>query len=142
VSRSSIPQSMRAAVSARDRDQCRYCGLAQFGHGAAFHVDHILPRSRGGTTELANLALQCPNCSLHKANRVDAVDGETGTRVPLFHPLRQTWREHFSLTEDGMIAARTAVGRATVAALRMNDPIPRVARACQLMLGLMTAEPK
>jgi hypothetical protein len=32
----------------------------------------------------------------------------------------------------------TVVGRATVAALQMNATIPRFARACQIMLGLLS----
>lgn len=39
-----------------------------------FHIDHIIPRSKGGATELENLALQCPGCSLHKATRTAVVD--------------------------------------------------------------------
>ena len=42
MSRSSIPRKMRDAVFERDRGRCQYCRLAQFGHGAMFHIDHIL----------------------------------------------------------------------------------------------------
>jgi hypothetical protein len=137
VSRSSIPRRLREAVVARDAGRCGYCRLAQFGHGALFHIDHILPRSKGGATELDNLALQCPNCSLRKASKVEAPDPESGAAVPLFHPLRQSWEDHFRLEGDARIAGLTAVGRATVAALGVNDQIPRIARTCQLMLGLL-----
>lgn len=74
MSLSSIRRDLRAAVFVRDQGRCQYCRLAQFGHGSMFHIDHIIPRSKGGATELENLALQCPGCSLHKATRTAVVD--------------------------------------------------------------------
>ena len=74
MSRSSIPRALRREVQRRDADRCLYCGLLQVGQGATFHVDHVLPRSRGGATSLDNLVLQCPYCSLHKADRTHAKD--------------------------------------------------------------------
>lgn len=122
----------------RDGGRCQYCRLAQLGHGATFHIDHILPRSRGGPTSLDNLALQCPNCSLRKADKTTAIDPDTGRSWPLFHPLRQRWDEHFQLQSDGTCLGITPVGHATIAALQMNAGIPRFARACQIMLGLLS----
>jgi hypothetical protein len=137
VSRSSIPKSLREAIFARDGGRCRYCRLAQFGSGATFHVDHVVPRSKGGATALDNLVLQCPSCSLRKADKMSAIDPESGDRVTLFHPLRDAWADHFEFDVDARCIGRTPVGRATIVALGMNDPIPRVARACQVMLGLL-----
>lgn len=137
MSRSSIPRSLREAVFQRDAGRCQYCRLAQLGHGATFHIDHVVPRSRGGPTTLDNLALQCPNCSLRKADKITAVDPQTGQSVALFHPLAQTWTEHFRLLADATCEGTTPVGRATVEALQMNAMIPRFARACQLALGLL-----
>lgn len=137
MSRSSIPRALRDAVVSRDAGRCRYCGFAQLGHGATFHIDHIVPRSKGGATSLDNLALQCPSCSLHKADKVGGTDPISATSVPLFHPLRDTWREHFRLEPDGACVGLSPVGRATVIALGMNERIPRFARACQITLGLL-----
>jgi hypothetical protein len=138
LSRSAIPRALRDAVFERDAGQCQYCHLAQLGHGSTFHIDHVCPRSKGGATSLDNLALQCPSCSLHKADRIAAIDPETGQSVRLFHPLKQTWREHFRLERDGTCRGVTPVGRATAAALGMNAMIPRFARACQIALGLLS----
>jgi hypothetical protein len=137
VSRSAIPRALRDAVFERDRGRCQYCGLSQFGHGATFHINHVVPRSKGGATAIENLVLQCPNCSLHKADRVTAVDPIGGLAVPLLHPLRDAWSEHIRVECDGSCAGLSAVGRATVSALGMNDPIPRLARLCQLALGII-----
>jgi hypothetical protein len=125
-------------VFERDAGRCRYCRLAQLGHEATFHIDHIVPRSKGGATALENLALQCPNGSLHKADKLAGIDPQTGQTVALFHPLQQVWQEHFRLEPDGTCRGWTAAGRATVDALGMNRLIPRFARGCQITLGLMS----
>jgi hypothetical protein len=128
---------MRAAVFERDGGRCRYCRLNQTGQAATFHVNHVVPRSRGGATELDNLVLQCPYCSLHKADKTTALDRLTQATVPLFHPLLQDWNSHLRLDEHGIVEGLTVTGRATTEALRMNDPLPRTARSLQVMLGLM-----
>jgi 5-methylcytosine-specific restriction endonuclease McrA len=54
--------------------------------GATFHIEHVVPCSRGGADEPDNLAWACPGCNLHKSDRVEVVDPETGAIVPLFNP--------------------------------------------------------
>jgi 5-methylcytosine-specific restriction endonuclease McrA len=137
VSLSSIPRTLRVHVFERDGGRCLYCRLQQLGQAAVFHINHVIPRSRGGPTTADNLVVQCPYCSLHKSSRTTASDPETGAEVPLFHPLRETWQEHFALLPEGTCVGLTPTGRATLTALRMNDPIPRTARALQIMLGLI-----
>ena len=112
---------MRTAVVFRANDRCEYCGLAQEGQEATFHIDHVMPRSNGGKTVLNNLALACVSCSLHKAARRSAQDPQTGRSVPLFHPRRQRWTDHF-LWRGSQVIGRTPTGRTTIAALRMNRP--------------------
>lgn len=42
--------------------------------------------------------------------------------APLFNPRNQVWAEHFARLDDGaLIVGITACGRATLAALRMNE---------------------
>lgn len=91
--------------------------------GVTFEIDHIVPRSAGGATVLANLCLCCPTCNRHKAARTTVADPIGGAMVALFHPVLDAWEEHFEWREVAtMIAGRTAKGRATVDALRMNRP--------------------
>jgi hypothetical protein len=111
--------------------------LTQIGQAATFHVDHIVPRSLNGATDEQNLALQCPSCSLHKSNKVAAPDPVDGTVTPLFHPRQHQWSEHIGVSRDGFCFGTTAIGRATVAALRMNDELPRLARSMQIQFGLL-----
>jgi hypothetical protein len=85
--------------------------------GATFHVEHIVPRSLGGMSELGNLAWACPGCNLRKSMRTEAPDPESGRVVLLFHPRANKWSEHFVWQSHSVIGL-TPVGRATVAAPR------------------------
>src|ERR1039458_3830872 len=129
MSLSAIPKSTPQRVFDRDRAKCRYCGLVQIGQSAVFHINHIIPKSKGGMTDEANLAVQCPYCSLHKSNKVLAPDPVGGEMFALFHPTEQSWNEHFMLDDTGVCHGKSGIGRPTVFALHMNDPLPRVARA-------------
>lgn len=141
MSRSAIPDALRLAVFNRDQGRCGYCRLAQFGQGAIFHINHVLPRSKGGKTTIENLVLQCPHCSLHKSNKIEGVDPETQDRHPLFNPLHASWSVHFELHIDATLSGRTPSGRVTVIELKMNDRLPRIARRMQLILSLLVADP-
>ncbi len=92
-------------------------------------IDHILPEAAGGQTVWENLCVACHSCNEFKGAQVEVRDPLTGEHVPLFHPRRQQWSEHFRWSEDGSeIIGLTLVGRATVAALKMNHPDIREAR--------------
>jgi hypothetical protein len=65
-----VPESVRYQVLARDR-RCRLCG--EDGSRRRLEIDHILPRSRGGSNDLANLQVLCELCNRGKANR-DSTD--------------------------------------------------------------------
>ena len=119
---SDIPAALRDEVVLRAGNRCEYCGLAQAGREAAFHIDHVVPRVAGGPTESSELALACVSCSLRKWARRSAPDPVTGEEVPLFGPLDQIWMDHFRW-EGAVIVPLTPTGRATVAALAMNRPL-------------------
>ncbi|WP_444942725.1 HNH endonuclease [Microbulbifer sp. ZKSA006] len=56
---------LRKPVIARDKGLCQIClltGVATIGT----HVDHITPKSQGGTDELSNLQLLCKPCHQRK----------------------------------------------------------------------------
>lgn len=107
-------------VQDRAAGRCEYCRMHQSLQGATFHLEHIVPKSCGGPTSLENLALACPSCNLRKSDRIEAVDPESGTMVPLFHPRAHRWAEHFRW-QGYRVVGTTSVGRATVLALDLND---------------------
>jgi 5-methylcytosine-specific restriction endonuclease McrA len=65
----------KSAVKARDR-MCAYCG------GSADTVDHIVPRSRGGTLTWDNAVAACLRCNHRKADRTPAEAGMTLLVLP------------------------------------------------------------
>ncbi len=85
-------------------------------------VDHIYPEAFGGVSDEKNLWLACRRCNEFKGIQVEGVDPDTNFEVPLFNPRLQKWAEHFRWAEDGLfIIGLTAVGRATVETLKMNN---------------------
>jgi hypothetical protein len=122
-----VPAHLRQLVFDRAAQRCEYCGLAQAGQEAAFHTDHILPVVAGGQTTPENLALASVSCSLREGACAHAIDPQTGAETALFHPRRDTWREHFRW--DGVrVVGLTPVGRATIAALQLNRPLAQAIR--------------
>jgi hypothetical protein len=119
----------------RATDRCEYCRMHQSLQGARFHLEHVVPKTRGGSTDLDNLAWACPGCNLHKSDRVEATDPDTGVKIPLFNPRRHVWNEHFAW-DDYHIVGLTASGRATVAALDFNQPRRIRIRQAEQTFGL------
>jgi hypothetical protein len=117
-----ISKTLRTTVVHRAGHRCEYCGLAQAQQEAAFHIDHIVPRAEDGATTESNLALACVSCSLHKAAKFVGIDPDSGAEVLLFNPRVQKWAEHFRWDAE-IVVGITPIGRATVAALKMNRPL-------------------
>jgi 5-methylcytosine-specific restriction endonuclease McrA len=65
-----VPVSRRGVLR-RDGHRCAYCG----GHAST--VDHVLPRSRGGSDSWENLVACCVRCNNAKGNRTPAEKGWT-----------------------------------------------------------------
>jgi hypothetical protein len=91
-------------------------------------VDHVIPRSNGGKTEESNLAAACIWCNSRKWKFTHGKDpDDTGGRrvVRLFNPREQSWHDHFvwDPTDESQILGKTAVGRATIDRLAMNEPL-------------------
>lgn len=101
-----------------------------------FTVDHIIPQALGGSDDLDNLCLACWDCNRIKQAHVTGIDPSSGNRVPLFHPHRQRWSDHFAWEQDGaVIVGTTEVGRATVEQLQLNRPFLVRARRQWIRVG-------
>src|SRR5271157_4904243 len=123
MSEERIPSSVRKAVWARPGELCEYCrSQARFAM-QPFSVEHIVPRSQEGPTHLENHALSCQGCNNHKYRKTHASDPVSGQLVLLFHPLKQSWSEHFAWNEDAsLVIGLTPTGRASIEALQLNRP--------------------
>jgi 5-methylcytosine-specific restriction endonuclease McrA len=105
------------------------------------HCEHIIPKSKGGATTLENLALACAWCNGYKGTQTSGRDPRTGRKVRLFHPRKDRWERHFRWSEDGIrIIGKTSIGRATVAALRLNRE--ELVRLRQLLVAVGEHPPK
>jgi hypothetical protein len=111
----------RRAIKQRAGNCCEYCRLASVSATVPLHVDHIIPLKHGGSDHNDNLCLACYKCNAHKSHDLAGFDPLTGEIVPLFHPRRQRWIEHFEIQDDMRILGLTAVGRATVQVLKLNE---------------------
>lgn len=119
--RRAIPRAVRKRVRDRAGDLCEYCRHPAAYSCAPFVCEHVRPRARGSGETLSELAWACPACNSHKYDKTTARDPRSGRVVPLFNPRRQSWDTHFLWSDDSLIVyGRTATGRATVEALRMN----------------------
>jgi len=62
-----IGAKIRDEVRSRANNACEYCHLHQDDSPlASLHVEHIIPKTHGGSDDLENLALACIDCNLHK----------------------------------------------------------------------------
>ena len=123
MSKARVPKNIRLKVAAAAHYRCAYCQTAERIIGPLLEVDHIVPESLGGTGDEHNLTLACPLCNSHKSNLTEALDPISGELFPLFDPHNHRWEEHFEWEETGtVVRGKTAIGRATVAALQMNHP--------------------
>jgi hypothetical protein len=108
-------------VRRRAQDRCEYYHLADSLYPLPFHADHIVARQHGGLTVLDNLAFACLHCNRHKGPNIAGRDPRTGELIRLFHPRQDEWNVHFEWT-GAALTGRTAVGRATIRVLAINDP--------------------
>ncbi|HFQ94734.1 MAG TPA: HNH endonuclease [Anaerolineae bacterium] len=116
-----VTPAQRKRVAERADMRCEYCRIPAHFAMQTFSVEHIIPRVKGGETVLGNLAFACPGCNSFKHTKTEWRDAVSNKIVPLYHPRRQKWADHFAWSEDHLqIIGLTAVGRVTAAALKLN----------------------
>jgi 5-methylcytosine-specific restriction endonuclease McrA len=64
--------------------RCAYCGVA----GLPLQVEHIVPRSRGGSDRVSNLTLACEPCNVRKGNQTAAELGFPQIQAQARQPLK------------------------------------------------------
>ena len=89
-----VPRRFRRQVTntflfARDRYRCQYCGRTQveLKPRESLTRDHLIPISRGGTNEWANVVTACSPCNTRKGNRMPEEIG--------MHPMTHPVEPHF-----------------------------------------------
>lgn len=67
-----LTPSTRSLVYQRDKMRCRFCGVKlPLDRPKRAHptLDHLLPRSRGGTNTMENLVTSCADCNNRKGDK-------------------------------------------------------------------------
>ena len=124
----------RELVTGRAGDRCEDCKVYEPGQVGTFHVEHIIPTSRGGSDEVDNLAWSCSPCNLSKSNRLELRDPESGHPAPMFHARLMAWEDHFEWSGYAVVG-RTPTGRALILALDMNSAKRVRIRTREYLLG-------
>jgi hypothetical protein len=102
-------ENVKMYVRARDKYRCQYCDVVM---PPDLEVDHIVPRSRGGSNRPANLVAACHDCNAKKGNQ---------TAIEFGHP-EVARRARRSLRA----AAHTQTGKtATLEALSEIAPVEK-----------------
>ena len=130
-----VPVALKRLVIGRANGICEYCcSQAKYAIDSLV-MEHIKPVSQGGQTLSENLALSCQTCNNCKYTKTEAPDPATSLIVPLFHPRRMSWAEHFAWNSDATrMIGLTPTGRATIAQLQTNrDSVINMRRVLTVM---------
>lgn len=132
-----MTEALRAQVRERARRRCEYCLYPDLIRSGPFAVEHIWPKSDGGSDNFDNLAWSCDHCNGHKAAATQATDPVTGSLAPLYNPRHDSWGDHFLWGEDQVtMIGKTPTGRATVTRLQLNRESVLEARRLTMLWGL------
>jgi 5-methylcytosine-specific restriction endonuclease McrA len=83
----------RRNVFKRDHWTCQYCGVQPGGEELT--IDHVVPRSRGGTSTWENCVLSCIACNKRKADRTP----EQARMKLRRRPVRPAWKPLYARHE-------------------------------------------
>jgi 5-methylcytosine-specific restriction endonuclease McrA len=57
-------------VQEQYKNQCGKCYYCHIKVGQTYHVDHIIPLSKGGSNGPENLVISCPRCNHRKQDKL------------------------------------------------------------------------
>jgi HNH endonuclease len=118
------------------KNRCGFCLGEQKYVMAWLEIEHLIPLSKGGTSDQENLWLACPYCNRFKRSQTHALDPITQRKTALFNPRTQIWEKHFQLgTDNATIIGKTICGRATVNALNLNYKLALTTRLSWVSVG-------
>jgi 5-methylcytosine-specific restriction endonuclease McrA len=106
-----VNERTRQLVRQRAKYLCEYCHSPERSSSDTFTIDHLIPKSFGGSDELDNLALACRRCNERRYNFTTGTDPQTGRETPIFNPRLQQWTDHFMWVDGGLkIIGKTPTG--------------------------------
>ena len=111
----------RRAVFARDSWTCQYCGSR-----SNLTVDHVIPRSKGGSSNWENIVASCAPCNRRKGDRLPR-PGWNAPEAGAEHAARRDLHPRRQPHDPGGVAGISATGRLT---------LPRTTRGAALTAPL------
>lgn len=134
MARKWLSRKLKKLVRERAQRYCEYCLCHESYATECFSIEHIIALAAGGQDTEDNLALACQGCNGAKHDKIFALDPATGEIVPLYHPRRDNWHEHFTWNSDHtLLMGLTSTGRATIEALELNrEGVVNLRRAMSL----------
>lgn len=120
-------------VRQRAENRCEYCRIPADTSLLPFQIDHIISQKHDGVTVSNNLAFSCERCNSHKGPNIAGY--LEGKHVRLFHPRKDSWSDHFEWNGP-YLAAKTDIGRVTIAVLAINLPYRVAIRAALIEEGI------
>jgi hypothetical protein len=134
--RAKISAKLQNKIRRQARFRCGYCLCSETLLGMPMEIEHLISLAAGGTDDEENLWLACRRCNGFKGILKQAIDPLSKQLVSLFNPRVQNWQEHFQWSEDGtQILGLTKCGRATIEALKLNNPEIIVTRRLWVSVG-------
>jgi 5-methylcytosine-specific restriction endonuclease McrA len=134
--RAKISKALQNKIRRQARFRCGYCLCSEVLLGMPMEIEHLIAVAIGGTDDEENLWLSCRRCNGFKGILMQAIDPLSGQLANLFNPRSQQWSKHFRWSEDGtQIVGLTQGGRATVEALKLNNPEITVTRRLWVSVG-------
>jgi 5-methylcytosine-specific restriction endonuclease McrA len=105
--------------------KCAYCGVKD----VPFEVEHILPKSRGGTDRVSNLTLACHGCNQAKGNQTAAEFGHPEVQAEAKQSLKDAaavtttrWAVYAVLRDTGLPVETGTGGRTKYNRTRLGLP--------------------
>lgn len=88
-----ITKKIRFEVFKRDGFQCAYCGKTP--PEVALEVDHIEPKSKGGSDDINNLVTACFDCNRGKSNiHLDKIPNKINENVEILKEKEEQLKEY------------------------------------------------
>lgn len=105
--------------------RCAYCGA----EGVPFEVEHVVPKSRGGSNRVDNLTLSCEPCNMEKGNKTAAEFGHPEIQAKAKEPLKDAaainatrWVLYGRLKDTGLSVECGTGGRTKFNRIKLDLP--------------------
>lgn len=98
-----ISGSLRYDVLAKAKGKCQACGVSATER--ALDIDHVVPRNKGGKTEISNLQALCYKCNSEKRDRDDTDFGHWQEKMQVRNPNCLFCNEETSLIKNELAYA-------------------------------------